>query len=89
MNIEFLQDYIVLIVVGICLCVGYILKNVVTTEKVNRFIPLIMGLLGIVLNVWVNEFAFTPEVLLGGLFSGLASTGLYELFKNLINRKDE
>ena len=89
MNIEFLQDYIVLIVVGICLCVGYILKNVVTTEKVNRFIPLIMGLLGIALNVWVNAFSFTPEVLLGGLFSGLASTGLYELFKNLINRKEE
>ena len=89
MNIEFLQDYIVLIVVGICLCIGYILKNVVTTEKVNRFIPLIMGLLGIALNVWVNAFVFTPEVLLGGLFSGLASTGLYELFKNLINRKDE
>ena len=89
MNIEFLQDYIVLIVVGICLCIGYILKNVVTTEKVNRFIPLIMGLLGIALNVWVNAFTFTPEVLLGGLFSGLASTGLYELFKNLINRKDE
>lgn len=89
MNIEFLQDYIVLIVVGICLCIGYILKNVVTTEKVNRFIPLVMGLLGIALNVWVNAFTFTPEVLLGGMFSGLASTGLYELFKNLINRKDE
>ena len=89
MNIEFLQDYIVLIVVGICLCIGYILKNVVTTEKVNRFIPLVMGLLGIALNVWVNAFSFTPEVLLGGLFSGLASTGLYELFKNLINRKEE
>ena len=89
MNIEFLQDYIVLIVVGICLCVGYILKNVVTTEKVNRFIPLVMGLLGIALNVWVNAFTFTPEVLLGGMFSGLASTGLYELFKNLINRKEE
>lgn len=89
MNIEFLQDYIVLIVVGICLCIGYIMKNVVTTEKVNRFIPLVMGLLGIALNVWVNAFTFTPEVLLGGLFSGLASTGLYELFKNLINRKEE
>ena len=89
MNIEFLQEYIVLIVVGICLCIGYIMKNVVTTEKVNRFIPLVMGLLGIALNVWVNAFTFTPEVLLGGLFSGLASTGLYELFKNLINRKDE
>ena len=35
MNIEFLQDYIVLIVVGICLCVGYILKN----KGGHRIIP--------------------------------------------------
>lgn len=85
MNIAFLTDYIVLLVVGICLCVGYILKNVIPSEKVNRFIPLIMGLLGVVLNVWVQG-AFTPEAILGGLFSGLASTGLHQLFKQLIDK---
>lgn len=86
MNLEFLNDYIVLIVVGICLCVGYILKNVVPTDKVNRYIPLIMGVLGVILNVWIRGFLFTPQILLGGLFSGLASTGLYELFRNLIDK---
>lgn len=86
MNLEFLNDYIVLIVVGICLCVGYILKNVVTSDKVNRYIPLIMGVLGVILNVWLCGFLFTPEILLGGLFSGLASTGLYEMFRNLIGK---
>lgn len=83
---EFLKDYIVLLVVGICLCIGYVIKNIVPTDKVNKFIPLIVAVLGVLLNVWVNGFAFTPEILLGGLVSGLASTGLYELFKNFIEK---
>ena len=81
---EIFNDYMVLMVVGICLCVGYVLKHFVPTEKVNKFIPLIMAVLGIVINVWVNEFAFTPEILLGGMFSGLASTGMHQAFKQLI-----
>lgn len=81
---EFLNDYLVLIVVGICLCVGYVLKNVVPSEKVDKFIPLIMALLGIAINVWLNAFAFTPEILLAGMISGLASTGMHQLFKQFI-----
>lgn len=81
---EIFNDYMVLMVVGICLCVGYVLKHFVPTEKVNKFIPLIMAVLGIVINVWVNEFTFTPEILLGGMFSGLASTGMHQAFKQLI-----
>lgn len=87
MNLDFLTNYAVPIVVGVCLCVGYILKNVVPNEKVNRFIPLIMGVLGVALNAWIN-LDFTPEILLGGLLSGLSSTGLYEAFKNLINKEE-
>lgn len=84
MDINFLNDYLVLIVVGICLCVGYILKN--SFPKLdNKYIPLIMAVLGVCINVWVAN-TFTPEVLLGGLFSGLASTGLHQLLKNLINK---
>lgn len=82
---EFLNDYIVLLVMGICLCVGYIIKHIVPTDKVNRFIPLIMGVLGVALNVWVN-LAFSPEILLGGLVSGLASTGLHQVFKQFIEK---
>jgi len=81
---EFLNDYLVLIVVGICLCVGYVLKNVVPSDKVNRFIPLIMLVLGTIVNVWLNDFAFTPEILLGGMASGLASTGMHQLFTQFI-----
>lgn len=87
MDIGFLTEYAIPLIVGICLCVGYIIKNLVPSDGINRFIPLIMGILGVLLNFWVNQ-QFTAEVLLGGLFSGLASTGLYELFRNLINRGD-
>ena len=81
---EFLNDYLVLIVLGICLCVGYVLKHLVPTEKINKFIPLIMAVLGVLLNLWLNGFAFTPEILLGGMVSGLASTGMHQLFKQFI-----
>ena len=86
---EFLNEYLVLIVIGICLCVGYVLKHVVPSEGVNRFIPLLMAVLGIVVNVWVNKFVFTPEILLGGMASGLASTGMHQIFKQFIEGKGE
>lgn len=83
---EFLNDYIVLLVVGICLCVGYVIKHVVPSDDVNRFIPLIMAVLGVLINTWLNGWMITPEVLLGGLASGLASTGMHQLFTQFINR---
>lgn len=86
---EFLNDFIVVIVLGICLGVGYVIKNLIPSDKINRFIPLIMAILGVGLNVWLNGFTFTPEILLGGITSGLASTGLYELFKQFIEKKGE
>lgn len=84
---EFLNDYLVLIVVGICLCVGYIIKHLFSTDAINKFIPLIVAVLGVGLNIWIN-FAVTPEILLGGLLSGLASTGMHQLFKQFIERNE-
>ena len=86
-KMETLNNYMVLIVVAVCLCVGYVLKHLVPTDKINPFIPLIMAVLGIFMNVWISGFKITPEILLGGMISGLASTGLYEAFKQFIERK--
>lgn len=85
MDLTFLANFSVPIIVGVCLCVGYVIKNVITTDTINKYIPLIMAVLGVVLNIWIN-MSFTPEILLGGMFSGLASTGLYEAFKQLIKK---
>ena len=86
MDITFLTNFAIPLIVGICLCLGYIIKNIVPNDNINRFIPLVMGIVGVSINVWVNR-VFTAEILLGGLFSGLASTGLYEMFRNLINKE--
>lgn len=88
MDLSFLAEYAVPIIVGICLCVGYILKHLVTTEAVDKYIPLIMGALGVVLNVWISQ-SFTAEILLAGLFSGLASTGLHQVFAQLVKGAKE
>lgn len=88
MDLSFLTNFIVPIVVGICLCVGYILKHVVKTDVINKYIPVIVGVLGVGLNAWMN-MSFTPEILLGGLISGLASTGLHQVFKQLIKDNEE
>ena len=86
---EMFNAYIVPVTLIVCLCVGYIVKHFVPTDKVNKFIPLIMAVLGVVLNMWLNGFAITPEILLGGLASGLASTGLHQAFKQFIDKGDE
>ena len=83
MDIYVLLQYLDVIVCGICLCIGFIVKNLIPSDKVNKYIPLMVGVLGVVLTVWVYG-SFTPTVLLTGLLSGLASTGLYEAFRNLI-----
>ena len=86
MDITFVTEYVSPIVLVVCLAVGYILKNIVPSEKINRFIPLISGVLGVLVSFWAN-WAVTPETLAQGLISGLVATGLYELFKGLINRE--
>lgn len=80
---EFLNDYVVLVILGICYCVGFIFKHAVHNETLDRFIPLIMGALGIFLNVWASGWAITPSIILGGLASGLAATGTNQIFKQL------
>lgn len=87
MDLTFLNDYVVLVIVGICVCVGYVLKNSFPSLD-NKYIPLIMAVLGVVLNVWIVK-VISPDVILGGMFSGLGSTGLHQLFVTLINKEDK
>ena len=88
MDLTFLSKYAIPVIVGICLCLGFIIKYAIKTDKVNRFIPLIMGALGLGIAIWIEK-SVTPEIVLKGLFSGLASTGLYEAFRNIITKKSK
>ena len=86
MDLSFLTEYLVLVVLGICLCVGYVIKTSITIIP-NKYIPLIMLVLGTTINVLININHITADVVLAGMISGLASTGLYEAFRNLIENK--
>jgi hypothetical protein len=84
--LEALKEYIAIAVLGICLCVGFIIKYAIPSEKINRFIPLIVGASGALLNIWANGWAVSPDILLVGLVSGLASTGMYEAFHQFLKK---
>lgn len=81
---EILSEYIVVVIMAICLSLGYIIKHSLSFIP-NKYIPLIMGVLGVILNVWLNSWVFTPDILLGGLASGLAATGAFELVRGVNN----
>ena len=83
---EFLTEYYAPVIMGICVCVGYIIKHLIPSDKINRFIPLIAGVLGVGLNIWL-QMSVAPLVVLTGLVSGLSSTGMYEAFEHLIKKK--
>lgn len=79
---ELLSEYIVPIILATCLAIGFIIKHSIKIIP-NDFIPLILGIIGVILNSWANKWQFDIAILLGGLASGLASTGLFELRKGL------
>lgn len=87
MDITFLNEYFIPVIVGICLCVGYVIKTSIPKVD-NSLIPMILSILGLFINIWINS-SINPSIVLGGLFSGLASTGLHQMFKNLINKENE
>lgn len=80
---EMFNTYIIPVIVGLCLIVGYIVKNFTGAD--NKIIPALVTVLGIALAVWMNWPAITPEVILGGAVSGLASTGMHQMFKQWID----
>lgn len=88
MDLSVLSQYLSVVVVGICLCVGFVIKNSLDFIP-NKYIPAIMLVLGTTINILMNLNGINAEVILVGMLSGLASTGLYELFKNFINKEEK
>ena len=89
MDVAFLLEFIDPIILGICLLVGYVLKTAFDKFP-NKYIPLAALLLGTTISILVNlQIGISPEIILQGMISGLASTGAYELLKNLIWKNNE
>ena len=84
-GLDFLGDYLVVGIVGICLCEGFVVKKWIADVD-NKYIPTLCAVLGLFLALLYNGWTFSPEVILQGLASGLAATGLFEAFRNFIDK---
>lgn len=88
MNLDFTQvtNYFVLVVLVACLVVGYILKTSFTSFP-NKYIPTVLALVGMTLNIAVSGLSIESAVY--GAVMGLASTGLHQAFTRFIEGKNE
>ncbi|MBS4462763.1 MULTISPECIES: phage holin family protein [unclassified Facklamia] len=64
-----------------CLMIGYVIKHTPRTDRLNGYIPVFVLIIGCVMG-GIIEPSLTG-VVYGG-FSGLASTGLHQAFKQRI-----
>lgn len=77
-------------IVAIVYAVSELIKQTFNSEKVNRFIPLISCIVGIVCSI--VAFFFVPEsiptdnfvvAVILGASSGLSATGFHQIFKQI------
>lgn len=81
---EFLQSFFNLVIIGICVVIGYAWTTFTPeNDSSRRYIPVVMAVLGTIL-ACIDARGVSLETILSGSVSGLASTGCYEAFKQLI-----
>jgi len=92
MDLSFLTDYYIPVVLVACLIVGYCIKHIAWLEKVsNEYIPTILAVLGAILACVSTVSGGNPitlETIVYGAFTGLASTGLHQAFKQIIDKNN-
>lgn len=82
---DYIRELYMPIVVIACLCVGYVMKRWVPAD--NKWIPTTMLILGAILGCVANQTINLESIVYGGL-SGLASTGMHQMFKQLLADED-
>ena len=59
MSLDFLTNYVVLVVFGTCICAGYIFKGI--KRFPNDLIVPLLAIIGVAVNTWLNDWEFTPD----------------------------
>lgn len=85
MNLEFITNLYIPLVIAVCLVVGYLMKKFLPAD--NKYIPLTVTILGAVLGC-IDAHAITLVAIASGAVSGLASTGLHQIFKQILKLND-
>lgn len=86
MDLEFIIDLYIPIVMVICLCVGFVMKKFLPTD--NKWIPLTLMILGAVI-ACIYSRGISIDHIAAGMVTGLASVGLHEVFAQLIGSDEE
>ena len=88
MDLGFLTEYYIPVVVVACLIIGYCIKHITWLDKVsNQYIPTILAIVGAILACVANSTVDLNTIVYGA-FSGLASTGLHQAFTRFIGKDD-
>lgn len=85
MDLTFLNEFIVVITLACCIGIGYIIKTSLDFIP-NKYIPLIMGIIGICFNCYAAGI-INANSIVAGLITGLASTGMHEVFRSFIGKR--
>lgn len=81
-----LNEYLIPTIVVACLIVGYVIRSTPALQSAREYIPLIVCILGAVLGAVIQ--GVTVEAIIMGAVSGLASTGLNQVFRKALNLKE-
>jgi len=85
MDLSFIVDYYMPVILATCLIVGYCIKHISWLDRIsNEYIPTILVILGAGLACASNG-SISLEIAVSGAFSGLVSTGLHQAFKQIVN----
>lgn len=88
LDFTMVTEYFVFVVVLACLVVGYIIKHASFLKWIpNNDIPVILGVFGGILNIFVSGASI--ESVVYGAVMGLASTGMHQAFTRFIENKIE
>lgn len=83
-DMSFFNNICIPLVCAFCLISGFILKKWIS-DRNNKYIPTILTITGAILGCIINS-GITIENIVQGAFSGLASTGMHQLFKQFLDK---
>lgn len=87
MDITQILDYLDLLIIAAGLLIGYLIKHTPKLDSLTPYIPLIVSLVGAVIGVVTK--GVSVEVIIMGATSGLASTGLHQVYVQLLKLGDD
>lgn len=85
MDLNFISEMYVPVVMVACLVIGYCVKHISWLDRIgNEYIPTILAVVGAILSC-VAAGVVSLNIVVAGAVTGLASTGLHQTFTQLID----